>query len=208
MTKILLTRHGHVEGIHPERFRGREPLELTARGRREAAAVAQRIADAWQPSKIYTSPMSRCVATGAAIAEACGSAAEICDDLNDIDYGAWQFRTFQNAKENNPSLFAAWFASPHLVRFPNGESLQDLAARSANALRSALAHHRHDTIVLVGHDSVNRALLLQCLDLPLSAYWRLAQAPCCLNEIDIDPEKVCIVRLNETHYLDAIAASE
>jgi hypothetical protein len=29
MTKILLIRHGHVEGIKPERFRGREPLELT-----------------------------------------------------------------------------------------------------------------------------------------------------------------------------------
>jgi broad specificity phosphatase PhoE len=29
MTKILLIRHGHVEGIKPERFRGREPLALT-----------------------------------------------------------------------------------------------------------------------------------------------------------------------------------
>jgi hypothetical protein len=28
MTKIVLTRHGHVEGIKPERFRGREPLAL------------------------------------------------------------------------------------------------------------------------------------------------------------------------------------
>ena len=36
MTKILLTRHGHVEGIKPERFRGREPLDLTARGRADA----------------------------------------------------------------------------------------------------------------------------------------------------------------------------
>lgn len=207
MTKILLTRHGHVEGIHPERFRGRAPLELTALGRRQAAAVAQRIAGAWQPSKIYTSPMSRCVATGAAIAQACGIAAEICDDLNDIDYGAWQFKTFEDAKADNPALFAAWFATPHLVRFPGGESLQDLGARSANALRFVLARHPHDTIVLVGHDSVSRALLMQCLDLPLSAYWRLAQAPCCLNEIDIDAEKIRIVQINETHYLDAIAAS-
>ena len=40
MTKILLTRHGHVEGIKPERFRGRAPLELTEQGRVQAAAVA------------------------------------------------------------------------------------------------------------------------------------------------------------------------
>ena len=209
MTKILLTRHGHVEGIQPERFRGREPLDLTARGRAEAAAVALRIADGgWQPRKIYTSPMGRCVETGATIAKACGIAAEVCNDLNDIDYGAWQFKTFDDAKKDEPALLAAWFATPHLVRFPNGESLQDLAARAANALRFVLAQHPQDTIILVGHDSVNRALLLQFLDLPLSAYWRVAQNPCCLNEIHMDNKKVCILRLNETHYLDAIATSE
>ena len=66
MTKIILTRHGHVEGIKPERFRGREPLQLTERGAAEAAALAQRIAAAWRPTHIYTSPMSRCIATAAA----------------------------------------------------------------------------------------------------------------------------------------------
>jgi broad specificity phosphatase PhoE len=203
MTKILLTRHGHVEGIKPERFRGREPLELTARGRAEAAAVAQRIAGAWQPSHIYTSPMGRSVATAAAIAKACGVAAKTCEDFNDIDYGAWQFKTFEQAKEQNPALFAAWFATPHLVRFPNGESLQDLGARAANALRMVLARHAGETVVLVGHDSVNRALLTELLDLPLSAYWRIAQEPCCLNEIDVGAGKICTRRINETGHLEA-----
>ena len=202
MTKILLTRHGHVEGIKPERFRGRAPLDLTARGRAEAAAVAQRIAGAWQPEHIYTSPLGRCVETAAVIAKACGIAANTCDDLNDIDYGAWQFKTFAEAKEQNPALFAAWFATPQLVRFPNGESLQDLAARTADALRMVLARHPDDTIVLVGHDSVNRALLMELLDQPLSAYWRLAQSPCCLNEIDIDAEKISVQRVNETGHLE------
>jgi phosphoserine phosphatase len=208
MTKILLTRHGHVEGIHPERFRGREPLELTARGKSEAAAIAKRIAGAWRPVKIYTSPMARCIATGAAIAKACGITAEICENLNDIDYGRWQFKPLADAEKDDPALFAAWFATPHLVRFPSGESLQDLAARCANALRFVLSRHRDETIVLVGHDSVNRTLLLQLLELPLSAYWRLAQTPCCLNEIDVGGEKTCVVRLNETGHLDALALSK
>jgi phosphoserine phosphatase len=204
MTKILLTRHGHVDGIKPERFRGRAPLDLTARGRADAQAVAKRIAGgAWQPRKIYTSPMDRCVATGAAIAKACGIAAEICGDLNDIDYGAWQFKTFDEARNADAKLFAAWFATPHLVRFPNGESLQDLVARAANVLRFVLERHPDDTIVLVGHDSVNRALLLELLDQPLTAYWRVAQEPCCLNEIDIDAGKVCIRRINETAHLES-----
>jgi phosphoserine phosphatase len=207
MTKILLTRHGHVEGIKPARFRGREPLALSDQGRAEAAALARRIAAAWKPSSIYTSPMGRSVKTAAAIAAACGlAAAETCDDLNDIDYGAWQFKTLAAAKMDNPALFAAWFATPQLVRFPRGESLQDLAARAANALRHLLSRHPDDTIVIVGHDSVNRVVLLQFLDLPLSSYWRMAQSPCCVNEIDIDAGKVCIQRLNETHHLEKTPA--
>ncbi|MGH6672695.1 MAG: histidine phosphatase family protein [Xanthobacteraceae bacterium] len=208
MTKLLLARHGHVQGIHPERFRGREPLELTVRGRAEAAALAKRVASGWRPARIYTSPLGRCIATGAAIAESRGIHAEICEDLNDIDYGAWTFKTFDHAKEDNPALFAAWFATPHLVRFPGGESLQDLAARAANVLRFVLARHADDAIVLVGHDSMNRVLLLQCLDLPLSSYQRIAQSPCCLNEIDLGVGGICVRRINETGYLDAIAASE
>ena len=33
MTKILSVRHGHVEGIDPERFRGRADLPLTEQGK-------------------------------------------------------------------------------------------------------------------------------------------------------------------------------
>ncbi len=209
MTKILLIRHGHVEGIKPERFRGREQLALTAQGRAEAAAVARRVAACWKPSYICTSPMDRSVKTAEAIARACGIAGpETCADLNDINHGAWQFKTFADAKAENPGLFAAWFATPHLVRFPNGESLQDLAARAADALRLVLARHPDETVVFVGHDSINRSLLLQFLDLPLSSYWRIAQSPCCVNEIDIDEGKVCVLRLNETQHHDQIGDAE
>ena len=204
MTKILLTRNGHVEGIKPERFRGRASLELTALGRRQAAAVAERIAASFRPRQIYTSPMSRCVATGAAIAAACGIAAATCDDLNDIDYGGWQFKSFEEVRALDAELFAAWFATPERIRFPGGESLQDLVARAGNVLRMVLTRHPHDTVVLVGHDSINRALLLSLLDQPLSAYWRVAQDPCCLNEVDLDAERILARRINETRHLDAL----
>jgi phosphoserine phosphatase len=206
MTKILLTRHGHVEGIEPERFRGRADLALTGLGRAQAEAVGQRIATGWRPSVIYTSSLQRCVATGAAISKACGVEARSLDVLNDIDYGAWQFRRYDEMREANPEIFAAWFATPHLVRFPNGDSLQDLVARTADALRFVLARHADETVVLVGHDSVNRALLLQLLDQPLSLYWRVIQDPCCINEIDVIGGHVRVHRINETQHLAGIDA--
>jgi phosphoserine phosphatase len=146
--------------------------------------------------------MSRCVKTADAVAKACAVSVQTCDDLNDLDYGAWQFKTFHQAKAENPTLFAAWFSTPHLVRFPKGESLQDVVARTANVLRRVLARHHDETIVLVGHDSVNRVLLLEFLGLPVASYYCIAQDPCCVNEIDIENGCCRVLRLNETHHLE------
>jgi phosphoserine phosphatase len=201
MTTIILTRHGHVEGIRPERFRGREDLALTELGEGEARAAAKYIAAEWRPTKVYTSPMRRCVATGAAISSACHVEVSVLEELNDLDYGSWQFKSYQEIKHTHPQLFSAWFAAPHLVRFPDGESLQDLVARTADALRFVLEHHVDEIVVLVGHDSVNRALLLQLIDQPLSSYWRLTQDPCGINVIDIVDWSVHVRRINETQHL-------
>ena len=207
MTKILLIRHGHVEGITPERFRGRADVALTAQGMAEARAVARRVASGWRPVKVYTSPLARAVVTGVEIAEACKTPADILEGLADIDYGAWQWMTHEEAKASDPRRYAAWHTTPQLVRFPQGESLQDVVARTADALRFVLAQHAADTVVLVGHDSVNRALLLQLLDQPLSCYWRLVQSPCCINEIDVVEGRIAVQRINETHHLDGLDGS-
>jgi probable phosphoglycerate mutase len=201
MTKILLTRHGHVEGIKPKRFRGRAELPLTALGLKQAALLAERIARQWQPAAVYTSGLQRCVVTGAKIAAACGTTSTALEGLMDLDYGAWQMRVQDEIKAEAPELYRLWHEAPYLMRFPGGESLQELVARTAEALRLVLQRHAGQTVVLVGHDSVNRALLLQLIDQPLSAYWKLAQDPCTLNEIDIAGSKVQVQRINDTSHL-------
>ncbi|MGO9931164.1 MAG: histidine phosphatase family protein [Steroidobacteraceae bacterium] len=200
-TTILLVRHGHVPGIAPERFRGRTDIELTDRGVAEAHKTAEWIARFWRPTIVYTSPMKRCRDTGAAIAVQSHVNTEVLSSLNDLDYGEWQWQTHDEVAAKCPLLYRRWRTLPHLVRFPQGESLQELAARAADALRLGIDEHRAETIVMVGHDSVNRALLLQVLDQPLSAYWQLAQDPCAINEITAAPDRVVVVSMNETAHL-------
>jgi broad specificity phosphatase PhoE len=201
MTKILLTRHGHVDGINPKRFRGRAELPLTELGLKQADRLGARIAAQWKPAAIYTSGLQRCVVTAGKIAVASGTSASVLDGLMDLDYGAWQMRTHDEVKAEAPEAFRLWHAAPHLMRFPGGESLQDLVGRTSDALRTLLARHADQIVVMVGHDSVNRALLLQLLDQPLAAYWKLAQDPCTLNEVDIEAEKIAIRRINDTSHL-------
>ena len=150
LTKIILTRHGHVDGIKPKRFRGRAELALTELGMRQAKALAARIAAHWKPAAVYTSAMGRCVATGAAIGEACGIASSVLEGLTDLDYGKWQMRIQDEIAAEQPEFFRLWHTAPHLMRFPGGESLQDLVARTSDALRTVLARHAGGTVVLVG----------------------------------------------------------
>ena len=205
MTRLLLTRHGHVEGIKPARFRGRAELELTPTGLAQADAIARRIARQWKPAAIYTSGLQRCIVTGAKIGAACGAPSSVMDGLMDLDYGAWQMRTHDEVSAESPEAYRQWRAAPQLTRFPKGESLQDVMARVSHVLREALLRFPEQTVVLVGHDSVNRVLLLQLLDMPLAAYWRLVQDPCTLNEIDVFAAgDVRVQRVNDTSHLDQV----
>jgi phosphoserine phosphatase len=201
MTRIILVRHGHVEGISPERFRGRRDVELSELGVRQARATALRIAAQWKPVTAYSSPLKRCVQTAEPIAAACGIASVVLADLNDVHYGDWEWCTHDAVRAQWPALYERWLTAPHLVRFPNGESLQEVAARVANVLRLTLERHRRQTVVVVGHSVGNRALLLQTLDQALSAYWRLGQDPCALSEIEVLERSTTVHRLNETHHL-------
>ena len=102
MTKIILVRHGHVEGILPERFRGRADLPLTVEGRRQADATARRIHKSWTPTAVYTSPLSRARATAEAIGKPAGLSPTSHDGLMDIDYGSWQGLTPDQVKTRWP----------------------------------------------------------------------------------------------------------
>jgi phosphoserine phosphatase len=204
-SKIILTRHGHVEGITPKRFRGRQDVPLSRLGRAQAEATAQRISAAWRPTVVYTSPMGRCVATGAAIAEACGVENKVLLALNDLDYGAWQWKTHDEIEAAFPELYERWHSAPQLCRFPKGESLQDLVARTGDVLRHVLSEHSDQVVVLVGHDSVNRALLMQVLEQPLSAYWRIFFEPCGISEIDFVGDTALVRRVDELAHLEHLS---
>jgi broad specificity phosphatase PhoE len=201
MTKIILVRHGHVEGISPERFRGRADLSLTPQGREQAEATARRIHATWTPTVIYASPLSRAIATAEAIGKPVDLSPNSVEGLVDIDYGKWQGLTPDQVRAQWPELLDTWYRAPDWAAIPDGETLQDVLTRAVSALRQVIRRHPTDAIVMVGHDSVNRVILLHALQLPLSRYWRLAQGPCAINEIDFSENGFVVQTVNETDHL-------
>lgn len=202
MTRIILIRHGHVEGISPPLFRGRVDLPLTKVGQQQARLLGAHLGAAPPPDAIYTSPLGRCIDTATAIAMTTRVQPEVLPDLIDFDYGDWTGRTHDEVRTSDPDRSSLWWTRPHLMRPPGGETLQELMARAGDVLRAVIDRHRNGRVILVGHDSINRALLLTMLDLPLSAYRLFEQAPCGLTEVDVSSEDVKVHSVNETLHLN------
>jgi broad specificity phosphatase PhoE len=204
MIRLLLVRHGHVAWLAPERFRGRADLPLSELGLRQVEAAARRIAATASPAAVYTSPLGRCVDTGAAIGARFGLEPRPLEGLVDTDCGAWQGLTRDEVHARWPAELDAWLRAPHLAAIPGGESLARVEARLTGELVAILARHADETVVLVGHDSSNRVLLLHALGLPLSRYWHLRQDPCAVNDLEFAGGDFVVRGVNGTWHLDGV----
>lgn len=204
-TCIVLVRHGHVEGITPARFRGRSDLPLTLHGVQQAERTRDLLSVLPSVAAVYASPLSRCMMTAEIVASSWSLSVTPMPSFVDIDYGDWQGRLYQEVNQADPTSFARWFDTPHLAAIPGGETMPQLAARVAETMRALLAKHHGETVLLVGHESVNRVMLLLALDLPMSRFWHLRQHPCAVNLVAHNDDLGWrVVSMNEASHLRSL----
>jgi probable phosphoglycerate mutase len=201
MTRILLVRHGQTAWNVTERFRGREDLPLNEAGLSQAERTAERIARGWSPAAVYSSPLSRARQTAQAIGRRCGLPVRAHEDLIDIDYGGWQGLTPEEAYRRHPRRARRWFRGSRRVRPPRGEPLGAVIDRCLRAVRQIAARHPGQTVVVVGHTVINRALLLGALRLRSAAFWRLGQEPCAISVLETDGRSFVLESMNDTCHL-------
>jgi len=178
---------------------------LDETGLAQAEATAQRIACEWQPVAVYTSPLSRAVKTAEAIARQCGLAVQVHRGLLDIHYGQWQGLTPDEARETWPEMVDTWYRTPDAAQIPGGETLNSLRARAMETVRELAARHQGNTVVLVGHTVVNRAILLGVLGLRNHRFWHLRQGTCAINLFEVSSGEFILVSMNDTCHLRGLS---
>lgn len=206
MTKIILIRHGQTEWNRIERFRGRADVPLNAVGLEQAEATGKHVAAKWKVAAVYASPLSRAVQTAEAVAKRFGLPVLPHVDLVDIYFGAWQGLSPEEVRQRWPEMADDWVNRPHLVQFPDGESLETLRYRAMKTVKELAARHAGESIVLVGHTVINRVILLGVLGLGNERFWHLGQDNCAINVFETDGDDFTLESLNETCHLDAIKA--
>jgi len=203
LSRIILLRHGQTEWNRVERFRGRADLALDEVGLAQAEAAASYIAG-WGAVALYSSPLRRAMMTAQALARRLTLPITPLEGLIDIDYGLWQGLSPEEAAERDPERYRQWLEAPHRMRFPQGESLDEVRSRALAALDEVLAHPHDQTAVMVSHKVVCKVLLCAVLGLDNSHFWQVEQDVCALNLIEARDRVPAVALLNDTCHLKTL----
>jgi probable phosphomutase (TIGR03848 family) len=197
MSTVLLVRHGLTAMTGPV-LAGRTPgVHLDERGQKQAAAVAERIA-VLPLAAIVTSPMERCVETAEAIraAQAREPAWHVEQRLIECGYGDWTGRPIKELAKD--PLWKIVQAQPSAVRFPNGESLPEMATRAVGAIRDWDTRLGEDAIwVACTHGDIIKAIVADALGLHLDQFQRIVPDPCSVSVIRYTATRPYVVRVND-----------
>ena len=191
---ILLIRHGETEWNVHRRLQGHRDSPLTAKGLRQAQAVAGLVGDlvareagAW---RLITSPLGRALTTAEAIAAATGLPLETDERLMEVSCGAGEGRVWDDV-DADPALADA--PRDWLFGHMGGESHEQVRARAESFL-AALEPEPGRRVIAVSHGITGRVLRrayarLEGLDgyehVPQDAVFRLQNGQ--IDRFDCEP---------------------
>ena len=151
---VWLVRHGPTEWSQNGRHTSRTDLDLTPEGDEEAKALAGVFAGLGV-DRVLSSPRLRARRTAelAGLSGLTPSGIEICDDLQEWDYGQLEGLTTAQIRESWPD-WSIWDGP-----WPGGESAVDVAARADRLISRLVSPETGpERIVLVGHGHFSRVI--------------------------------------------------
>jgi broad specificity phosphatase PhoE len=139
---IWLIRHGETEWSRSGAHTGRTDLPLTATGRDNAAAIGR-----WFKGQTFalvlTSPMER--ARDTCLLAGYGDGAQVDPNLCEWDYGNYEGRATPDIQKERPG-WSLWRDG-----VPNGETIEQVAARAEAVLARAMAADGDTALFAHGH---------------------------------------------------------
>jgi broad specificity phosphatase PhoE len=149
--RLYIVRHGTTTMNVENRYRGRRDIPLDAQGYQDAVDAA-RLLSGIGLTAVYTGPLRRTIATAQIIAdEARLPDLRILHGLNNVDYGAWEGMTSQEADMYDPEAFTLYRTSPSRAACPMGERLGDARDRMVAALQLIGSRHLGEAVAAVTH---------------------------------------------------------
>ncbi|PRD55748.1 histidine phosphatase family protein [Sphingobacterium gobiense] len=197
MVTICLLRHGETSfNADGNRYCGRTDVDLTERGISQAKRMYE-LLEGYRFDAVYSSPLQRARKT-AEIAS--GSAENLVVDnrLIEVDFGEWEGLRPEEFQTKGAKSWENWLAAPE--RFAagrTGETAMQVVSRLQSFYNELLEKYSEKTVLVVGHNGVNRLFLASQLGMPLKNYRRLVQENSALTLLTLSQHQGCqLLKLN------------
>ncbi len=194
---LLLIRHGESEFNAQGRIQGQLDVALTETGRKQAAALAERLAGE-QLDAIFASPLERAYETARAVAARIGHEIRTDERLREINAGIFQGLTREEMIARYPDQELRWTAREPDFRVTGGETRRELMERGRAALE-AIRETGLARVAVVSHGAILAAALKGLLGIPVE------RGPfhfynCAITKL-IWKQDIMVDTLNETDHL-------
>lgn len=165
-THVIFIRHGETVWNTEGRMMGQQNSPLTKVGEQQVLALGERLTT-YPISALYSSDLGRAMQTAEAIANACQLEIVQEKGLREIHMGDWQGLTRPEIAEKYPAEWQAYQGEgQYTYQTPNGESHAQKSIRTVETLNRLTDKHAGETIVMVSHAGILRAVFEYVLNLP------------------------------------------
>lgn len=166
---IYFLRHGETSASATGGYCGVLDLDLTPEG----YLMAEDFAKAYQHlpwQAIFSSPLSRTIATATPLAKAIGMGIQQRDGLREIAYGNWEGKTPEEVNQLYHDEYVRWLADPGWNAPIGGEKGIDIARRSNEVLEEIESSYPAGNVLVVSHKATIRIMLCSLLGIDLGRY--------------------------------------
>ena len=150
---------------------GQTDVALSAEGLAAIERIAEDAART-KPARLLSSDLRRC----RMLADAIAARLDICPEPDaiwrEVNFGAWENRTWDEIRSDDPHALAAWMDDFVTVAPPGGESFHQLRSRVVSALQK-IDPEPFDSLLVVTHAGVIRAAVCAFSDWPLRRAFEL-----------------------------------
>jgi broad specificity phosphatase PhoE len=183
-TCIDLLRHG--EPVGGRRYRGQVDDALSEKGWAQMWNAVG-VDPEWQ--QIVSSPLQRCGAFAASLAESLVLPVQLEPRFREVGFGDWEGKTRDELDRLDPGQIARFYQDPVNNRPPGAEPLDEFTGRVQAAFNEMLGRFTGQSVLVVAHAGVIRAILAYTLDMPFSSMYRICVPNAGISRISTHRER-------------------
>jgi len=202
MTRVILTRHGETEWNINGLVQGTKDSPLTEAGIEQAKRLAERLAQE-NIRIVISSPLGRALATARIIAERLNIPMLEYPEFREISFGQWEGKNWKDLREAEPRRFGEWEQNPHIFRFPEGETFEEVFVRAKPKLWELCMEYPRDTICIVSHGVTLRVLVTYLMGFSLNDWRRTPWQPnTALNIFEVSGDKITQILVGDNSHIE------